>query len=1579
MVPSLSFSHSHVYTLERSQHKVPEEALKHERYTSQLQMGLKASEGQRRDHSHEKGGRGNALKSKSDKVERKILPEAPISRPTPLYGQPSWWGEDDAGNKGTPAEGSRHDERLSENLKDSSKHQLEINGSLSDYRDSQSKSIYSYRREPSYFEIPTKEFHVHPKPSESEVHEIPTKDTSAPPQPDPMTPTPPVVQSHASFTIEFDDCTPGKIKIKDHITKFSFRKRRTTKEKATTPNEVMSAESKVADWLAHSDVSVMQTKALSDDVYSTKSDLPVHIKTLKGHHHDDGTLSDFDDPILKEKRDRLHPAIPAAQSRLQPIKSLKPVPTKARKELLSGSPPRAVFPAQPQSKPDPQQAFIIEFSDGHPRKKRSQSFSQNLANADSSSTLKAKIEKQQSVTPSEEKGAGSAGHIPPTQQLILPLKGQGPCGAQRATPLKREKTEDRLRTSTSSASLSSRSSSKITIRPFGSLGKKSKLAQEFAAEFLRDSGHSISPSRERMSPPTVMVESPYCSHLGPSCSPPLPSSPTQPALPTCLSQPPMSCSQPVDLTIVELKTPKTLKNEEEDSLSDAGTYTIEAESQDKEVEVARTMIDQVFGVLECPENAGVTAASNRPVIKDDSDGQASLRISKGSSVDRKAAPVQGYNPVALSGTLTSPVQVQPVSPGLLGGPKWVSRWASLADGYGDLEPDEGLVKSQPCPERCKRDGGITHQAVQNQNLESTEWEGNLGSRTRRLLPQVPPKDKAELATPIILIQPDTDKGCTEASRRASGAICQQESPQRLSVQDDLDPDSLSDASKSDDGSIVDRTRKHRGQQVEGRAEMSGQAVTRPTSFYIGSDETPSISPQARSPDLSYVESGLKIPPKTSPTKILTRHLSNHESQKLVQQNTSAHSPQSRDKDLLATNESPSPFVRQESFTKDHHSNGFPVKKLPQISSHPVLRDMDFGDLDKGDYGHDTQSFLKETEDALAALEAKFQAQDQGQVQRQEGFSAPIEDSLSGDSDVDTSSTVSLVSSQNDPNMASKKHTVSGGQPKEKKSSSSLFAQDQSGKTAARDRLSEKRRSLGSEGSIKAEPVKHFQMPRSTGGRRSLDLSDEPNLQQWPDTVSSDHESSSRPTSRKQIIPLQKEDSGKSSRKANQSLARSHSLSAPRPTRASMLRRAHGKKLSRLDILALPRKRSGSFSIPSDTESSAGRTGFSNRSSESSSSVRKASVPDLKSAVRRNSATGLKQQVGRTRVSGAKYASSTASSRRRQKGSDYTSTSDEEYDSHQSTQKQKRSQTSAATQTSSRAPAVARSRSKTRSRESEDDCDNKGGDPFQNWTCHSAEIARLSQDLAKDLAILAREIHDVAGDGDAGEAQPHSGVVEMLPSTPASTISAREELVQHIPEASLNYQKVPPGATAIKDPEESTNDQDPKRRVWNREEVIFDNLMLNPVSQLSQAIRENTEQLADKMKVLFHNKAELWEEVEAKVNAENEVPILKTSNKEISSILKELRRVQKQLEVINMIIEPTATLEPAEKTFATAAEPSGGRKPGAPSGDSKPSSQALGPSKNGGCPSPSPSSRLGSSANELAERPAVGSAREDFVL
>ncbi|XP_015206311.2 centrosomal protein of 170 kDa protein B isoform X2 [Lepisosteus oculatus] len=1540
----------HVYVLERSQHRVPEEALKHEKYTSQLQMSVKGPEGTKTEHSDEKAGGLDSSRCKLEKGERKCPSETPMSRPTPLYGQPSWWGEDDAGNKVQHTEGRRVDEPHSESPKDSTRHDPEINGTISDFRESQGKSIYSYRREPSYFEIPTKEFQQHTKSPETEVHEIPTKDTDT--LAVPTTTTPPVVQSHASFTIEFDECTPGKMKIKDHVTKFSYRQRKLPgKDLASTPTEVMSAESKVADWLVHSDPSMMRRKPPSEDVYSTKSDLPVHVKILKGHHHEDGTQSDSEDPILAEKPDKQQHHQPAA-----PLAPEEP----ACSPLGSHSPPRS------QAKPEPeevlnQQAFVIEFFDDNPRKKRSQSFTHNSAHADSYSALKAKLEKRKGALAGERTAMVASGHIPPTQQVTVPLKTHG--APQRASSLKREKTEDRL--CTGSSLFSSRTS--VTVKPFGSMGKKSKLAQEFAAEFLRESVHGVSPTREKTSPP-------------PASAPPVLVSPSlshPPALSSPQSSPPLQSSTPVPAPLLplavcgmDLKSSKALRNEEEDSLSDAGTYTIETESQDKEVEEARNMIDQVFGVLESPEYTGVSTGIYRPVINDDREEQTSCRHSKSSSLDQKATPVQGYNPAAISGQHAGGAQMRPVGPVGVGGPKWVSRWASLADSYSESGSAGGHVDAKHQGEVADGEGQIIHQAVSVRIIENTDSESSQGSRTRRLLPQVPPTDKPESPTPSILIKHEPNTGY-ETPERGSSTPRQQETAQRLCVQDDLDPDSLSDASKSDDGSIVERSRKRRtGRTIDEakqskswgdksgsqcRVEEKTSASTKSTSFYIGTEETPSKPDIPHSIVLTHAERDYDISSsKPSATTVLIKPLRSQDTPKPVKPIPSAHKSHSQEKEALPPIEPPISFVRQESFTKDRPSDDIQINKLPHISSHPALKDLSVGDAFRTECNQDTQSFLKDTENALAALEAKFQAQGHGQSQKHDRSSNCLEDSLSGESDVDTASTVSLVSSKNAPSTAPNKSSVITSLQKEK-SSSTPSIQDQGRQPTARERLSEKRRTNVTDNPNKMEYTKRFQLRRSTGNRGSLDFTEDlqsQSLPYWPDAVSSDHESSSRPTARKKLTtPLQKEDSSKSSKgPVFQALTRSNSLSAPRPTRASMLRRARlgeasdnesaetdraslnsdvnapvksqadAKKLSRLDILAMPRKRTGSFTTPSDTESSTPRSGFSNRSIETSNSVRKAAVPEPKPGPRKTTGTTGKQTITRARSSSAKYSSS-SSSRRRQKGSDYTSTSEEEYDSNHGSSKHKRSHASTATQTARTQPAGS-ARQKYSSRETEEEEDNEA-DPYQHWSTHSAEIARLSQDLAKDLAILAREIHDVAGDADS---QSSSGTgpstsLSSVPNTPASTISAREELVQHIPEASLNFQKVPPGSAGVKkEVDQNMNDQDinSKRRAWNREEVILDNLMLNPVSQLSQAIRENTEQLAEKMKILFQNKMESWEEIEAKINSENEVPILKTSNKEISSILKELRRVQKQLEVINTIIDPSGNPELGNRLGAASA-------------------------------------------------------------
>ncbi|MED6277994.1 hypothetical protein CHARACLAT_019199, partial [Characodon lateralis] len=1456
----IRFGYDILPRITKSQHKVPEEALKHEKYSSQLQMSLKAAEGKKSDE--EEGQRGDKTT-----MTKSVTQETPVSRPTPLYGQPSWWGEEDYGSKVQSS-----DEPHSEVQKDVLSIHPDFSGPLSD---SQPKTVFpSYHREPSYFEIPTKDFQ-HQKTSEAELHEIPTKDTDVPhAAPCPPTSTPPVVQSHASFTIEFDDCMPGKIKIKDHVTKFSTRQRKGQTPPAKTaataaPAEMMSAQSKVADWLVHSDVSMMKKHPPCEDVYSTKSDLAMNIKTLKGHHHEDGTQSDSEDPVLKS-RSKSHHSVQSEQSEtsqhsVQP--SQQPVQTQKLHHLLQYSPPRqaaasAVAPERPLSRSPPQppsppetskqgpsehltqQAFIIEFFDDNPRKKRSQSFTHNPAHSDSYSTLKAKMERRKG----SERPASMHGHIPPTQQVTVPLKGQVHSGPQRSSSLKREKTEGEAASSGSS----SRSSSGIIIRPFGSVGKKSMLAQELAAEFLKDSGQKDStPTRDKVSPPPmsappVMVSPPQAQIPSP-LEPPVSSKPFKPPSGSSQVAPLVHPSGPHMSPMLSLGVcggdPKVsqrmVRNEEDDSLSDAGTYTIETESQDKEVEEARNMIDQVFGVLDSPEYSGATTGVYRPVIHEGKDEQHNLP-GDGSSVDL----LHGFIPAAVSAPPTGPMQVQAQAADLEG-PKWVSRWASLADSYADPGSTTPQVE-------CLEDLRYLSHSVGSYSYDTSESETSHSSRTRRLLPQVPP-DKVESVPPSILIQHESYQGHKSLDRIYSPP-CSQDSTQRLAVQDDVDPDSLSDASRSEDGPALINAKR-----IDIRAgNMSPAApcyqfkvqekvspTIKSTFFYIGAEDYSGKPEQARSP--VHGERTRDPPAKTPPTTVLIRHLGGHEPRRTgVKPNNSAPNLQTQDKDSVPTKDSY--IVRQESFTKDRPSDTIQIKKLPHISSHPSIRDME-----QSTQG--TQPFLQETEGTLSSLDTKLPSSGSGRSSKKGGSSTHMDDSLSGESDVDTASTVSQVSSKNVPVSSTSKKRPAISSLQKEKSSSSPSIQEKGRQVSARERLSEKRRTqTPADAPSKAEATRRFQMRRSTGNRGSLDLSEGqqgtgPN---WTESTSSDHEIT-RPSSRtkKIIAPLQKEDNGKTPKSATQQvLTRSNSLSAPRPTRASMLRRARlgeasdnegtetdrasqnsdhistppkvsaeGKKLSRLDILAMPRKRTGSFTTPSDNESSTTRSGFSSRNNEPAATARKTSVGDARQAAGKGGGAPVKQTLTRTRSSGAKYLSS--GSRRKQKGSDFSSSSEEEYESNTGSSKAKRSSHSTTAGQTPRSRRSAASKSKSVSLETEDDEDQNDVDPYQNWSTHSAEIAKLSQDLAKDLAILAKEIHDVAGDGDS----PSSGMgtttsPTSLPNTPASTISAREELVHRIPEASLNYQKVPPGSAAILDLDANMNEPEPtslQRRPWNREE------------------------------------------------------------------------------------------------------------------------------------------------------------------
>lgn len=534
---------------------------------------------------------------------------------------------------------------------------------------------------------------------------------------------------------------------------------------------------------------------------------------------------------------------------------------------------------------------------------------------------------------------------------------------------------------------------------------------------------------------------------------------------------------------------------------------------------------------------------------------------------------------------------------------------------------------------------LMSQSIGAYSYDNSESESSHSSRTRRLLPQVPP-EKLESITPSIMIRHEPYPG-QELLDQVPGLHCPQESTQRLSVQEDVDPDSLSDASRSDDAPLLEKTK------TQARVRATSPS-TKSTSFYIGSED----------------QSG-SLSAKTPPTTILIRHLSGNEPRGMgVKPNSSAPNLQTQAND--STKDSClSSFIRQESFTKERPSDTVQMKKLPHISSHPSIRDLE----QSRENIQDPQTFLQE------ALENKIPLSGSGPSSKNGGSSGQVDDSHSGESDVDTASTVSQVSSKNTPisSTSKKRSTVSSLQ--KERSSSSPSIQQKGRQITARERLSEKRRTQATaDSSGKAEAAKRFQMRRSAGNRGSLDLSkgQQGSGPHWAEMASSDQEVSCPSSQGKKIIAsLQKEDNGKMQKMVSQQvLTRSNSLSAPRPTRASMLRRARlgeasdnegaetdrgsqnsdhiaaptkvsaeGKKLSRLDILAMPRKRTGSFTTPSDNEtSSAGRPALSNRNSESNVTTRKTSVGDARQSVSSGGGAPGKQPLTRTRSSGAKYPS-----------------------------------------------------------------------------------------------------------------------------------------------------------------------------------------------------------------------------------------------------------------------------------------------------------------------------------------------------
>ncbi|XP_060781606.1 centrosomal protein of 170 kDa isoform X4 [Neoarius graeffei] len=668
-----------------------------------------------------------------------------------------------------------------------------------------------------------------------------------------------------------------------------------------------------------------------------------------------------------------------------------------------------------------------------------------------------------------------------------------------------------------------------------------------------------------------------------------------------------------------------------------------------------------------------------------------------------------------------------------------------------------------------------------------------------------------------------------------------------------------------------------------------------------------------------------------------------------------------------------PLVRQGSFTIDKPSANVPLELIPRINQRHS------GGRERSDSAGsmDTATLLKDTEAVMAFLEAKLRDEKKLDPSQPSGY--PSGHSFSPELDADAAKAAGRTEVPQKRRSLSSLH-------REKSNMSSA------GKSTAnaRERLERKAKPKTSDGRLDTRRSAHTSQ---RARQPSMDLTDDEQTSSLPisDVLSDDQENGRNPFTFTDDLLHSKMDSskvaraGKSSRTPQASTATTGKpqLPQPRPTRASLLRRARlgdtsdtdladadrvsvasevsttsstsrppsGRKApSRIDMLAQPRRtRLGSMSARSDSEATLSRSTTSRISSETALrlGLRPTNPADSKLNPRLRANSVSKLTDTKTKTTPSISSAPGASSRWRRLNTEYGSTSEDEFGSNRNSPKAGRLRPGSALRTSrlSSSGTVTASPGsitiKHRMREQEE--------YIRDWTAHSEEIARISQDLAKDLAILAREIHDVAGEIDSvsSSGTAPSTTVSTAATTPGSAIDTREELVERVFDESLNFRKIPP-VVQTKTPEmngravelrpRAPDSLDPqnalRRRTWNRDEAVLDSLLLTSVSQLSSKIRQSVDKLASKIKILFKDKDRNWDDIQSKLSSESDIPLLKTTNKEISTILTELKRMEKQIEAINIMIDPDGTLD-ALTSLALVSPTT--PKPKASNGASKPSS------------------------------------------
>nr|XP_035952884.1 centrosomal protein of 170 kDa isoform X9 [Halichoerus grypus] len=897
-----------------------------------------------------------------------------------------------------------------------------------------------------------------------------------------------------------------------------------------------------------------------------------------------------------------------------------------------------------------------------------------------------------------------------------------------------------------------------------------------------------------------------------------------------------------------------------------------------------------------------------------------------------------------------------------GNKRWVSQWASLAANHTRHDQEERIMElSVPVP--LENDADISESGISVRSTGSATSLASQGERRRRTLPQLPNEEKSlessrakgvtqrseigekqdtelqEKEAPAQAYQKDkqdADRALSKMSRAVNGEAAKPGGDNKTLLH--LGSSSGKDKSETDkETSLVKQTLAKIQQQ-----EQKEQAQWTPTKLLASKNVSGQIDRCREESFKQESQPQEKIPGhSTSKGERVTQ---NEGKRRKAEDVLKGQTSKGGDK-----KESSKSLVRQGSFTIEKPSPNIPIELIPHInkqtsSTPPSLaltaasRIRERSDSVDTDSSMDTTLILKDTEAVMAFLEAKLREDNK----TDEGPDTPSynrDNSISPESDVDTASTISLVTGETERKSTQKRKSFTSLYKDRCSTSSPSKDVTKSSSSGAREKIEKKTKSRSSDVGSRADGRKFVQ---SSGRIRqpSVDLTDDDQTSSVPhsaisDIMSSDQETYSCKSHAR--TPLTSTDEhahsklegskvtkSKTSPIAPGSSSKSTTLPRPRPTRTSLLRRARlgevsdseladadkasvasevsttsstskpptgRRNISRIDLLAQPRRtRLGSLSARSDSEATISRSSASSRTAEAiiRSGARLVPSDKFSPRIRANSISRLSDSKVKSMSSAHGSPSALKTTRLQSSGSAMPTSSS----------------------------------FKHRIKEQED--------YIRDWTAHREEIARISQ----DLALIAREINDVAGEIDSvtSSGTAPSTTVSTAATTPGSAIDTREEvgdlhgemhkLVDRVFDESLNFRKIPP-LVHSKTPEgNNCRSGDPRpqpteppdhltitrRRTWSRDEVMGDNLLLSSVFQFSKKIRQSIDKTAGKIRILFKDKDRNWDEIESKLRAESEVPIVKTSSMEISSILQELKRVEKQLQAINAMIDPDGTLE-----------------------------------------------------------------------